>query len=118
MTYGGLTARVVCAEEILIEKGIECGIILAERIKPYAPLCDFISKLIQKGSRIVFAEEGIKNGGAAMIIGEMLRERGFSSADSYRIAAIDDSFLVPDTPCDIYEYAGLSPSRLSNYFIN
>ena len=64
----------------------------------------------------MFAEEGIKNGGAAVTVGALVADRGLYTPENYRIAAIDDNFLVPDEPCDIYTYAGLSPSSLVDYF--
>ena len=51
-----------------------------------------------------------------MIIGDMLSSRGVSTAECYKVAAIDDNFLIPGELCDIYDYAGLSPLRLAEYF--
>ena len=53
------------------------------------------------------------NGGAAEITREQLYRRGFDfGACEYRIAAIDDSFASPDTPCDLYDFVGLSAEKL------
>ena len=116
VTYGSLIRNVLAAKKLLAESGISAGVILAERIKPFEPLADLLGRLISCGVRIVFAEEGIKNGGAAMIIGDMLSSRGVSTAECYKVAAIDDNFLIPGELCDIYDYAGLSPLRLAEYF--
>lgn len=115
ITYGKLTERVIEAAEFLRTSGIECGIILAERIKPYTPLVDFISD-ISAGRHFVFAEEGIKNGGAGMITESMLEERGALLEARFDVAAIDDNFLSPTERCDIYDYAGLSADKLAAYF--
>ena len=67
---------------------------------------------------IVFAEEGIRNGGAGMLIRDALIKEGFDfSAVRYEIAAIDDSFASPDEPCDLYDFVGLSPKILSEKFL-
>ncbi len=116
VTYGKETERVLAAADELAASGIECGVILAERIKPYEPLVDYLSGIIH-GRHVVYVEEGIKNGGAAATVLAMLAERGALSACRFEIAAIDDNFLIPDEICDIYDYAGLSASRLERYFL-
>jgi hypothetical protein len=65
---------------------------------------------------ILFAEEGIKNGGAGMITYSEMRDLGDTAGITYDIAAIDDDFLSPKEPVDIYDYAGLTPERLAQYF--
>ena len=111
ITYGALVESAIIAKRILMEKGIDVGLVLLERIKPYLEIAEFVDSLSPK--HILFAEEGIRNGGAAMILGSML-----SSGAKYDIAAIDDTFLVPDSICDIYDFAGLSPEKLASYFEN
>ena len=61
-------------------------------------------------------EEGIKNGGAAMITANMLRERGINC--KFDIVAIDDSFACPDSLCDIYDHIQMSPSLLVEKFLD
>ena len=115
VTYGQLSSRVLRAKEMLAERGIDVGILLVEQIKPYAPTVDFLRSVLTEKTHVVYAEEGIKNGGAAMITESMLVEAGAAFA-SYRIAAIDDDFVSPTALCDIYEYAGLSSEKLTSYF--
>ncbi len=115
ITYGKLTERVIAAAELLHKDGIPCGIVLVERIKPYEPLVDFLFAFAD-GRHFVFAEEGIKNGGAGMITESMLEERGALTGATFEIAAIDDEFLTPCELCDIYDYAGLSAEKLASYF--
>lgn len=116
ITYGKLIERVIEASDILCARGIECGIVLVERLKPYDPLVDFLVG-ITKGRHILFAEEGIKNGGAAMITRDMLWERGALADCEFDIAAINDDFLSPTELCDIYDFAGLSSEKLAGYFL-
>ena len=61
----------------------------------------------------MYVEEGIKNGGAAMITESKLREMGLDSEKTnYDIVAIDDSFASPESPCDIYDYVGISAKKI------
>lgn len=116
ITYGKVTERVLAAADELSASAIECGVILAERIKPYEPIVDYLTGIIH-GRHVVYVEEGIKTGGAASTVLAMLAERGALSECIFEIAAIDDNFLIPDEICDIYDYAGLSASRLKKYFL-
>jgi deoxyxylulose-5-phosphate synthase len=70
-------------------------------------------KLNNKAKRILYVEEGIENGGAAVLTMNSLRKLGFDfSSTEYRIAAIDDDFLSPTRPADLYDLAGLTPKKL------
>ncbi len=115
VTYGTLAERALDAAHALCTDGIPCGVILAERVKPYAPLAEALLKL-PRPVHILFTEEGIKNGGAAMITYSTMRDMGDTDGITYDIAAIDDDFLAPTEPCDIYEYAGLTKEAFIKYF--
>lgn len=117
ITYGTQTARTISAAERLRDMGESCGVVVVEKIKPYGALIDFLSTFITERSHILYAEEGIKNGGAAMITEALLSERGIRPA-AYMIAAIDDSFVSPTERCDIYEYAGLNAERLASLMLS
>ena len=118
ISYGNITERVLLAQDILKEKGYSVGTILVEQIKPYEPVVEEIYDLIKNSKRVLYVEEGIKNGGAAMITGDILMRLGFLGAGrSYVPYAIDDTFVTPDVKCDIYEYAGFSPEMLASKMI-
>ncbi len=114
ITYGGLLTRVTEAKRLLASRGIDVGIIVLEQLKPLSAPADRIAELTASCRRILFAEEGIKCGGIAVLLASALAERGADvSGDRYIIAAIDDSFASPDTPTELYGYVGLSPERLA-----
>ena len=114
ISYGNITERVLLAEDILRSRGYSVGTILVEQIKPYEPVAEEIYELVKNSKRVLYVEEGIKNGGAAMITGEILMRLGYKgNGKSYIPYAIDDNFVIPDEKCDIYEYAGFSPERLA-----
>ncbi len=115
ITYGKLAERVIDAKNILQKEGKSVGIILVERIKPYEPLVDFLFSVCNKNTRILYAEEGIKNGGAGMITRDKLYESGCEVC-KFKVAAIDDNFVIPDVKCDIYDYAGFAPDALAEFF--
>lgn len=117
VTYGQIAERVIEAQNILRKSGKNCGIVLLERIRPCTDAIDFLLPLAKSGARIVYVEEGIKNGGAAMLMREQLLER-FDGAEALRfdIAAIDNNFASPTDLCDIYDYVGLSADKLAAHF--
>ncbi len=113
VTYGKILDSVLEAEAFLRAKGLSVGLILTEVIKPYDFITEALMSLSGKAKRILYVEEGIENGGAAVLTMNSLRKSGFDfGVTDYRIAAIDDSFVSPDEPSDIYDYAGLSPRKL------
>ena len=117
ITYGSIAERVIQAKRMLAKEGIDAGIVLLERIKPYQPAVDLVSRLITPASHIVYVEEGIKCGGAGMITRDMLLEHGSINGAKFDVAAIDDGFANPKGPCDLYDYVGISPVKLAGYFL-
>ena len=117
LTYGSIAENVIKAKDILKEKGIDVGIVLIERIKPYEPVIAFVKGLIENGAHLVYVEEGIKNGGAAMITEDGLCSSGALDGVRFDIAAIDDCFANPTEPCDLFDYVGISPEKLAAYFL-
>ncbi len=117
VTYGNLLDKVVLAKKILMEKGLEVGIVVIEKIKPYREACDFLLSIIGEGSHVLYAEEGIKNGGAGMITLEYLRQNERFCDVRYDILAIDDNFASPDSLTDLYDAVGLSENKIADKFL-
>ena len=116
VTYGKIAEKVIEAKEILANRGMDTGIILVEKIKPYTNTVAFIKNMTGEGSHIVYVEEGVKNGGAAMITRDLLFEAGALDGVKFDVAAIDNGFASPTEPCDLYDFVGLSPEKLAMYF--
>ena len=112
LTYGKLYEKVLSAKDILVSEGYSVGVIVLESLKPYRDVAKCIFNTVNS-RRIVFAEEGIKSGGAAELLREELLSLGLSSDTDYRIAAIDDNFASPESLCDLYDFVGLSAEKLA-----
>ena len=109
ITYGRIYEKVVAASKILRDEGMNVGVIIVETLKPYDKTAMLLSGILSSCKRVVYVEEGFRNGGAAEITRRELEKCGINlSSNKYRIVAIDDNFASPDSPCDIYEYVGLS----------
>ena len=120
ITYGGLVKNVIEAEKIAsINSNRGVGIILLEMLKPYDKIAQDILPYLSSANTVVFAEEGIRNGGAGMLLRDALERAGFDFGKcDYRISAIDDNFASPNEVCDLYDYLGLSPEKLANKILN
>ena len=119
VTYGSILKNVREAEKYLSANGLSCGVILVESLKPYGPVAEVILKFTKGAKRVLYVEEGIKNGGAAEITLTELLSRGFDICKTdYRIAAIEDSFASPDVNCDLYDFVGLSVEKIAEKMSN
>lgn len=115
VTYGQIAERVIGAKRILTERGIDCGIVLVERIKPYNSAVEILASVIGDGTHAVYVEEGIRAGGAAMNTKDALQSCGSLKGARFDVVAIED-FANPDIPCDLYDALGLSAEKLAEHF--
>ena len=114
--YGQITENVILAKKALNDSGIDCGIVLVERISPYKPVVEFLKTLISDNTHIVYVEEGIKIGGAGVTTRDMLTESGvLTSTIAFEVVAIE-SFANPKESCELYDSLGLSPDKLAAHF--
>lgn len=96
VTYGRLVKEAMKAAEKLRAEGYPTGIILLETLKPYSVPAARIASLLPKAPcAVLFMEEGIKNGGAAMLTFDTLYEKHSDIMANKRtgILAINDSFV-------------------------
>lgn len=115
ITYGSISSSVLAAKNALEGSGVVVGIVLVERIKPFDDTINLLCRIVNENTEIVYVEEGIKNGGAGMITKNKLAENNIR-VSRFEIVAIDDSFVIPDYLCEIYDYAGLSAEKISMHF--
>ncbi len=112
ITYGKIVSEALKAEDKLAVAGIACRVILLERLKPYDEIAEKVMDLIcENRGKIIFLEEGIKNGGAGMLLADAIAKINGGSElicnFDYKIMAIDDNFAIPDKICDLYKYCKL-----------
>ncbi len=114
VTYGAIAENVLKATELLEKEGERVGVVILEVLKPYSLVVKKAMPYLFSAKKIVFVEEGIRNGGAGMLFYDALTSQGvdFSGVD-YDIQAIDDNFASPEEPCNLYDYVGLSPEKIA-----
>ena len=106
---GTAVSRALDAVLLLGKANVRTEILLAEALAPYDVLAARVTLAVKKDIPIFFLEEGIRDGGAGMLLGERL-SRVFAEAGRvlrYRILAIDGHFAIPDTLADLCEYCGI-----------
>lgn len=106
ITYGRIVSEALIAASELPS----CGVILIEQLKPVKPICDVLNGILPKGVRkVIFLEEGIKNGGAGMVFS---KEMSLPKGCSYVHLGIDDVFDTPLATGDVYSDFGIGGSDI------
>ncbi len=114
LTYGTRMAKTaLAAASALRAEGKRVGVILLETLKPYDATAAALLPLLPSSGRILFLEEGIRDGGAGVILGDRLQAL---TALPYTVLAIRDHFAAPLTEVDLDAYCGISTQDVLNYF--
>ena len=112
VTYGKIVKEAVAAKSALSDEGIEAGIILLEQLMPYTDIARELSYLIAGAKHVIFLEEGVRAGGASMMLSDALRSEHGDITDAMRIdvLAIKDGFTAGELGCTLYQSAHISAS--------
>lgn len=114
ITYGRLQENACLAAESLQSNGKPTRVISLTRLSPL-PTED-ISKLLNGISNIVFAEEGIKNGGVSQRLCAELTERNLLDGKRVRIKAVDGIFPDHGSNKDLLNLLSLSHEAIISAF--
>ena len=114
ITYGRLQENACLAAESLQSNGKPTRVISLTRLSPL-PTED-ISKLLNGIGNIVFAEEGIKNGGVSQRLCAELTERNLLDGKRVRIKAIDGVFPDHGSNKDLLDLLSLSHEAIISAF--
>ncbi len=113
VTYGRIAEEAVRAEETLEVLGISCGVLLMERLTPYAARAEEIRMHVTPATRaIVFLEEGIYTGGASMILSDLLRESCEEASIRTAVLAIRNPFASSEQGRRMIDTAGLDAGSI------
>lgn len=114
ITYGRLQENACLAAESLQSNGKPTRVISLTRLSPL-PTED-ISKLLNGIGNIVFAEEGIKNGGVSQRLCAELTEKGLLDGKRVRIKAVDGVFPDHGSNKDLLNLLSLSHEAIISAF--
>lgn len=114
ITHGRIAAEAIKAKNKLKEQGIELGIILVEKIKPYSELADKIAEYLpEKPIKIITLEEEIRAGGFGMMLFDALRDNKQMKNKSTSIMALDNTF-AESYSSNIYGSFGIDAEAIIN----
>ena len=112
ITDGIIVKEALDACDAVREMGINAGIILLEKIKPYGECAENVARLLPWGVRkIIFLEEEIRAGGMGMNLADEMKRRALMPC-AYEIMAVDDSFVPRHSGNTVYDDARLSSAFL------
>ena len=114
LAYGAIAGEAVRASRLLAERGKRVGVVLLEVLKPYEKTAELLLPYLRNTRRVLFLEEGVRDGGAGMLLGDRLRA-AMPKVD-YSILAIADHFAEPDAPVSLREYCGISAIDVAKHF--
>jgi 1-deoxy-D-xylulose-5-phosphate synthase len=114
VTHGRIVLEAMRATEMLKSDGINVGILLLEKLKPYGESAELIKNNISDSTRaVLFLEEEIRSGGAGMNLSDKLKAFLDAKRISHAILAIDDSFVAnTEKGRSIYESAGIDAKSI------
>ncbi len=114
VTYGKIAAEALLAAKKLESMGIGAGVVLLQQLMPYPDVCAELCRNIAGAKHVIFLEEGIRAGGAGMMLADELRAH-FARATgdaTIDVLAIGNGALFGEKGKDLYESAGISASDL------
>ena len=109
VTYGRVFSEMIRAQMSLAAEGICCDMLRLTQIFPILPQA---VASMQEYDRVIFFEEGVKTGGIASQVGDLLMEAGF--AGRYSSVAVQ-GFVKQASVASSLEHAGLSAARMTEY---
>ena len=118
ITHGSIAAEAIKAKHILAKDGISVGIILVERLMPYADLvADVINLLPENEAKIITLEEEIKAGGFGMMLLDRLCKNEIMNNKKTAIIALEDS-MADKYGQSIYSSFGLDAISIADKIRN
>ena len=120
ITHGRITAEAIKASQSLHQRGIHCGIILLEMLKPYDIIAGQIADMMPESAElIVFLEEEIRAGGMGISLSDKLKKYDSFNKKKNIIMAVDDSFVKDRKPEEsILESASIDAQSIYNHIVN
>lgn len=119
ITHGRMALEALAAQEMLMQKGIRVGIVLAEVIKPYGKLAELVRDAMGDVScPVVTLEEEIRAGGFGMLLVDQLKEFPEFAMRKYAVMAVDNTFGEQKCGENIYKTLGIDAACVEQTVIS
>lgn len=116
ITYGGYAEAVLKVKKKAAKKGVRLSVLVPESLRLTEPLKEKILRLLPAGKTVLFVEEGIYNGGAALYYQEILKNDLTKMQISFDILAVKDPFLLPSAGQSYPEVLGIGEKDILKKF--
>lgn len=113
LTYGKVAHEAICAADAARARGIDCGVVLLEQLKPVLPDEARLLPILRAAKKLVYLEEGIRAGGAGMLLLDAIRARGVDTPCT--ILAIDDDFVEVMPGGNAFAAAGIGKEDILRF---
>lgn len=114
--YGRIAKEAVYAADRLNKNGNSTAVIVLQTLCPLDNQLDKIGKLVCDAKKIALLEEGIKNGGIAMLLREKLIDTEYATSENTKVFAIDGEIPEQGELRSLYKKCGISETDLITYF--
>ena len=107
--YGTAISYLLDAMRVLLSAHVRTEVILLETLAPYDACAARLFSKMPHGVPLFFVEEGIRDGGAGMLLCERLSRLCAARGERFdcEILAIDGHFATPDAPTSLLSYCGI-----------
>ncbi len=114
VTHGRIVGEAMRASDLLRADGLRVGILLLEKIAPYASVAEKLEGYLPKNASVVlFLEEEIKTGGMGMLLSEALQPYEVMQNKLVRVMALENPFAIPAKGQNCFEGAGLDGKTIA-----
>lgn len=108
--YGRTLSELYRTAKALCDKGLTVKLVRFFTLKGFSP--EALSEHFDKGDSILFAEEGIRQGGFSSYLCDQLNGAGLSPS-AYRIAAVNEAFVPHGSTEQLLDLTGLTCKHLT-----
>ncbi|MBE6656581.1 MAG: 1-deoxy-D-xylulose-5-phosphate synthase [Ruminococcaceae bacterium] len=117
LAYGNAVTAALDALLLLGKAGVHAEMILIEALAPYDALAAQVIPMLPEDVPVFFVEEGVRDGGAGMLLGERLH-RVFDARGkmlSYHVLGIDGHFAAPRELVSLRAYCGIDGDTVAAF---
>lgn len=112
ISYGRISSEAL----FVAENSHNTAVIVLQTLSPLDMQIERIGNLVRGAKKIAFLEEGVKNGGVAMILREKIMDAGYATAENTKVFAIDCEMPEQGELISLYKKCGISRYDIAKYF--
>ncbi len=117
ITHGRIVLEAVKAAELLAGQSKRIGILLLEKLTPYAELAEELAAYLpKKPTTVLYLEEEIRTGGMGMLLSDAMKGLQIMQNKQIECLALEDPFCIPAKGQSCRQAAGLDAESIAKHF--